>query len=69
MAIKLLGHVWRSAATVGPTGRRSGNDWVVEVREPSHWNPVIARGAMAADNTDASATEPVWAETQPWCHD
>ena len=69
MAIKLLGHVFWNAATATAADRRRGNDWVVELREPSRWNPASARGAAAPNPVDAKAVEPVWAETQPWCHD
>ena len=69
MAIKLLGHVWRNAATATAADRRHGNDWVVEVREPSRWNPSAVRDSATPKSGDASTAEPVWAETQPWCHD
>ena len=69
MAIKLLGQVFWNAATATASDRRRGNDWVVELREPSRWNPATARDAGATDRVDATAAEPVWAETQPWCHD
>jgi hypothetical protein len=71
VAIKLLGHVWRSGATAAPAEpRQRGNEWVVQLREPSRWNPASAELAAAAlAPADGSAAEPVWAETQPWCHD
>lgn len=69
MAIKLLGQVWRNAATANGADRRRANDWVIEVREPSRWNPAAARDAVTSEPGEASTAEPVWAETQPWCHD
>ena len=69
MAIKLLGHVWWNAATPMAADRRRANEWVVELREPSRWNPVAARDAATADPGESAAAEPVWAETQPWWHD
>ena len=69
MAIKLLGHVFWNAATATASDRRRGNDWGVELREPSRWNPATARDDGATVRVDATAAEPVWAETQPWCHD
>jgi hypothetical protein len=69
VAIKLLGHVfWNTGMATATDGRR-GSDWVVELREPSRWNPVAARAAVAPDPAGATAAEPVWAETQPCCHD
>ena len=69
VAIKLLGHVWGNAATASAADRRHGSDWVVEVREPSSWNPSAVRDAATAKPGKAAAPEPVWAETQPWWHD
>lgn len=69
MAIKLLGHVLWDTATATAGDRRHGNEWVVEVREPSRWNPSAARDAATPKRGEASAPEPVWAETQPWWHD
>jgi hypothetical protein len=69
VAIKLLGHVFWSAATATAADRRPGNDWVVELREPSRWNPSAVRDAVTPQPGESSAAEPVWAETQPWWHD
>ena len=69
MAIKLLGYVFWNTATATAGDWRRGSDWVVELREPSRWNPAAARQVIAPDPVDATAAEPVWAETQPWCHD
>jgi len=69
VAIKLLGYVFWNAATATVADRRRSNDWVVELREPSRWNPVAARDAATPGPADAAAAEPVWPETQPWCHD
>ena len=69
VAIKLLGHVFWNAATATAADRRRGGEWVVELREPSRWNPSTARDAVATDHAEATAAEPIWAETQPWCHD
>ena len=69
MAIKLLGHVWRNTATTVER-RRRGNEHVVEAREPSRWNPALLGDAIATPpSAEAPAGEPVWAETEPWCHD
>lgn len=67
MAIKLLGHVWKTAASAPP--RRRVSEWAVEPREPSPWNPIspVSTGTPSAPGTLGPA-EPVWAETQPWCH-
>jgi len=68
MAIKLLGQVWKTAASA-PTRRRV-TEWAVEPLESSPWNPV---SPASTDQPPAPSTlgpaEPVWAETQPWCHD
>jgi len=72
MAIKLLGHVWRVAAsTPAGTGTlRRGNDWTIEPREASQWNPSSSTAPVASLRAREPGTaEPVWAETQPWCHD
>jgi len=69
VAIKLLGHVFWSAATATAADRRPGNDWVVELREPSRWNPSAVSDAQTPYPGESSAPEPVWAETQPWWHD
>jgi len=69
LAIKLLGHVWGNAATASGAERRPGNEWFVAVREPSRWNPSAVRAAATPKPGKATAAEPVWAETQPWCHD
>jgi hypothetical protein len=69
VAIKLLGHVFWSAATATAADRRPGNDWVVELREPSRWNPSAVSDAQTPHPGESSAPEPVWAETQPWWHD
>jgi hypothetical protein len=72
MAIKLLGHVWRAAASTpaGTGALRHGNDWAVESREPSQWNPGPSPSPPPLPpQREQRAAEPVWAETQPWCHD
>lgn len=69
MAIKLLGHVFWNAAAATAADRRSGNDWVVELREPSRWNPSALSDAATPKPGESSVAEPVWAETQPWWHD
>ena len=69
MAIKLLGHVFWNTGMATAADARRGSDWVVELREPSRWNPVAAREAVPAGPADAAPTEPVWAETQPCWHD
>jgi len=69
VAIRLLGHVWGSGA-MAPVVVARRRDRVVETREPSRWNPSsLADDAAAPDVRDAAAAEPVWAETEPWCHD
>lgn len=69
MAIKLLGHVFWNTSTATAADRRPGNDWVVELREPSRWNPSAVNAAVARPTGEASAPEPVWPDTQPWWHD
>jgi hypothetical protein len=69
VAIKLLGHVFWSAATAIAADRRPGNDWVVELREPSRWSPSAVSDAATPRPNESSTAEPVWAETQPWWHD
>jgi hypothetical protein len=71
MAINFLGQVWRvTGLAEAGGGRRRTNDWAVELREPSQWNPT-SPVAPAASPTPANRrpAEPVWAETQPVWHD
>jgi hypothetical protein len=69
MAMKLLAQVWRAApAGTGPLWR--GNDWTMEPREASQWNPRSSTAPTPSlPQREARPPEPVWAETQPWCHD
>jgi hypothetical protein len=72
MAMKLLGHVWRTAAAApAGTGTVSrSNDWTMEPREASQWNPSSSKPAVPSlPRREPRAAEPAWAETQPWCHD
>ncbi|HEX4235356.1 MAG TPA: hypothetical protein VH041_13755 [Caldimonas sp.] len=68
MAINFLGQVWRVAgfAQAGG-GQRRSNDWTVQLREPSLWNPASAVAPAALPTpSDPHPAEPVWAETQPF---
>jgi len=68
MAIKLLGHVWKTTASGPP--RKGISEWAVERREPSPWNPTSPDSTRTPAAPSAPRpSEPVWAETQPWCHD
>ena len=70
MAIKLLGQVWKGAASAPDAPRRRLNEWGVKRREPSQWNP---SSATTPDETpppnDLLPADPVWSETQPSWHD
>ena len=68
MAIKVLGHVWKTTASGPP--RKRVSEWAVERREPSPWNPISpASASKPSTATMPRPAEPVWAETQPWWHD
>jgi hypothetical protein len=72
MAINFLGQVWRVKGLAEASGgRRRSNDWAVERREPSRWNPTSPAVPAASPPTrnDPRPSEPVWAETQPFWHD
>jgi hypothetical protein len=71
MAISFLGQVWRvTGLAEAGGGRRRSNDWAVERREPSRWNPSSPVAPVAvATPSDPRIAEPVWAETQPFWHD
>jgi hypothetical protein len=71
MAIRLLGHFWRVAEpTSGGEVRRRTNDWAVELLDPSQWNPGSLGPAVAAPpRNEPRPVDPIWPETQPWCHD
>ena len=71
MAIRLLSHLWRAAtpsSALEPGD--SPNDWGIEVREPSPWNPRSEATTVASwPPIEQRPPDSIWAETQPCCHD
>ena len=81
MTIKLLSHVLRGsllaagapAATAGrPLGLRR---WVFEELVVGRWEPIgwrrqrpLPRGTTAP-SAAAAHGDPLWSDTQPWCHE
>jgi hypothetical protein len=70
MPIKLLAHVWRTAtAGGGLEPARPVHGWALELREVSQWNGVPAvRSTEPFVTPEIHPAEPVWSDTQPWCH-
>ncbi|MGZ8259370.1 MAG: hypothetical protein ACXWUL_02325 [Caldimonas sp.] len=71
MALKLLGHFWKIAkpASLAPV-RRQGSEPAVAPRDAvRRILEVAAPAAPSSRPRVPGAVEPIWAETQPWCHD
>ncbi len=80
MAIKLFAHVLRgiapaegaaepAAARSLDSGRWKFRELVVRRSDPPAWSP--SHSPQASDSCMArreAAAEPLWADTQPWCH-
>jgi hypothetical protein len=70
MSINLLGHAWRAATSGGTLEPvRRVHAWGVEAREPSQWNPGPPASRTRLMTKEPKAADPVWPDTQPWCHD
>jgi len=76
MAIRLWPHVLKPAAPltqppvpIDGLGWLAG-DWMLQLRNRSEWNPPATPASGASpSNAGAERTEPLWLDTQPWCHD
>ena len=77
MALKLLAHVFRSeipagngpAATAALDPRRwLLRDLVVRRGDPAPWG-VSPRASTGSAPSREPAAEPLWSDTQPWCHE
>ena len=80
MSMKLLAHVLRSgipaldsdapAATATPDSRRwVFRDLVVRRHGYAAWGLWRSASADGAAKPREPATEPLWPDTQPWCHE
>jgi hypothetical protein len=67
VAIKIFAQVWKTAGSDGT--RRLANEWIVQRRESSRWDPHPLPAVGSKPSKDALPPEPTWAETQPWWHD
>ncbi len=81
MAIKLFAHVLREIASAEGVatpaairsldlGRWRFRELVVRRSDPAAWAwPRAPQAGDARVPRRASAAEPLWADTQPWCHE
>jgi hypothetical protein len=80
MAMKLFAHVLRSeipavdAEDAATTAMSDGRRWVFRdlvVRREGYaaWGLSQAASATAAKPPGDPGLEPLWADTQPWCHE
>jgi len=77
MVMKLLAHVFRSgisavdsAEAALPDSRRwVFRDLVVRRDAYAAWGPWWSASVGAAKPRREPASEPLWSDTQPWCHE